>query len=174
MQDEFKVNDEEVIDDMQLPSVVISANDAFEAFNKLTYRRPRVNRIVQLWLTGSYSTAEIADIVDVSKDTVQKWLRRREIKEYISAHQAEELAILKTKMASNADKAFQKMVDLLDSNIDNVALQASKDILDRTGFKPVNEVKSEVVHKTYEQQLKDMLASTSIDVEYEVVEDEVD
>lgn len=159
-------------EDENLP--VIQGSDAFDVFNKLTYTRPRVSRIVQLWLTGCYSTNEIAEIVDIKKDTVLRWLRRQEIKNYIAEYQKEEIAMLKSKMAGNADKAFKKMVDLLDSNMDNVALQASKDILDRTGFKPVTEVKQEITTMTYEEKLKGLISSTIDDVEYEVIDDGVE
>lgn len=171
MSEEQQVIEEEDIDN--LPSVITRGN-AFEVFNKLTYGRPRVSRIVQLYLTGCYSTAEIADIVDIKKDTVLRWLRRQEVKNYIAEYQAEEMAMLKTKMVGNADRAFQKMVKLLDSNMDNVALQASKDILDRTGFKPQTEIKQEITVKTYEEQLKDLMKNTIDDVEYEVVDDGVE
>ena len=170
----MEVENKSLDDELELPVKVLSTADVWESFNKLTYRRPRVARIVQLWLTGCYSTAEIAENVDVSKDTVQKWLRRAEVKAYIEAHQAESLAMLKTKMLASTDKAFDNVVRLLESELDNVSLQASKDILDRTGFKPANEVKQDITIKTYEENLKDIISMTISDVEYVEVDDEVE
>lgn len=149
----------------------ISGGDVYEVYNNLVCSRPRVNRIVTLWLTGCYSAAEIGDIVGLSKETTMKWLRREDVRNYIIAYQGDEMALLKTKMVGNADKAFNKMVKLINSNIDNVALQASKDILDRTGFKPVTEVKQEINIKTYEEQLHDIMNNV-MDVEYEEVDDD--
>lgn len=155
--------------ELSIPSATMHINgDAYEVFQKLVYKRPRVNRIVQLWLTGCYSTQEISEIVGVNNLTVQKWLRREEIKNYVSLYQQESLSMLKEKMIATSDNAFKRLVELTGSNMDNVALAACKDILDRTGFKAVTEIKQDITVKTYEEQLKEIIDITSGG--YEVIE----
>ena len=68
-------------------------------------------------------------------------------------------------------KALNKMNELIDSPVDAVSLQAAKDILDRTGFKPgtKQDVKIEVYN--YEQQIKEIMGDDLKlleDVDYEV------
>jgi hypothetical protein len=58
----------------------------------------------------------------------------------------------------------------MNSPIDGVALQAVKDVLDRAGHKPKNEIKVEKTVTTIEQKMKQLIDAT-IDAEYEEVEE---
>lgn len=64
-------------------------------------------------------------------------------------------------------KATEKLNALVDSPIDGVALQAVKDILDRAGHKPKQEIKVDKTVTTVEEKLKSLVDSVVIDVEYE-------
>ena len=70
------------------------------------------------------------------------------------------------------------MEDLLDSNMDNVAFQAARDILDRTGMKSEQKINVQKTVTTLEQQMKDLADFTIsdddiIDIDVSDVLDEV-
>lgn len=71
-------------------------------------------------------------------------------------------------------KAMARMGDLMDSPIDGVALQACKDVLDRTGHKAKQEIKMEKTVKTFEMQINDLASKFLDDVEFEVLEDVIE
>ena len=55
------------------------------------------------------------------------------------------------------------MDDLLDSPIDQVRYNASKDILDRTGHKPMQSIKVDKTVTNIEQQLRNLSAFSADD-----------
>jgi len=67
-------------------------------------------------------------------------------------------------------KAINKLNSLIDSPIDGVALNAVKDVLDRAGHKPKQEIKIDKT-VTFEEKLKSII--DSVDVEYEILDDKV-
>ena len=159
------------IEDELLPSEV-NTNHVYAEYEALVAGRPRINRIVQLYLTGNYHVSEIAEIIGVREVTIRKWLKHKVIMNYIATYQSEALEAVKIQMNATAKLAFGKLVELLDSDLDQVVLQASKDILDRTGFKPVTEVKQDITVKKYEEQLSDLIKMTmgAEDTDYVEVE----
>ena len=132
-------------------------------------KQPKIGRAVQLFLAGGHTRAEIGNMLGVQAATVSKWLNNPDVKLYMKEFQAEEAKIIKARMHASSASALDKMVKLLDSPIDGVALQAAKDLLDRAGHKPKQEVKKEVTVKTFEQQLGELVGDEFIDVEYEEV-----
>jgi hypothetical protein len=69
-------------------------------------------------------------------------------------------------------KSVAKLSKLIDSPIDGVAFQAVRDVLDRGGHKPKQEIKIDKTVTTYEQKLKNLIDNV-IDIEdYEVADDE--
>ena len=155
-------------------TLALSLEEAPEYLDLLLKKRPRVGRAVQLFLAGNHTRGEIASILDVTSATVGKWLRDPDIKKYMEEFQKQEANIIRCRMQASSVAALDKMVDLLDSPIDGVALQAAKDLMDRAGFKPKQEIKKEVTVKTFEQQLLDVLGDEVLDVEYEDVDGDID
>ena len=95
-----------------------------------------------------------------------------EVQTLISIMQEKEFNLIESRLKSMRYKALDTMDDLLDSPIDQVRYNASKDILDRTGHKPQQTIKVDKTVTNIEQQLK-QLADFNID-EDNIVDVDVD
>ena len=138
---------------------------------------PRQQRFVHMYVSGQYSLKQISELMGVQVQTIRSWLKGQQLKTIIGEIQADEDDIVRQGLKAIRMKALYKMSDLINSNIDGIAYQAARDVLDRTGFKPPTkqETKTEV-HITFEQQLKDAIQSSNNPNEfietddYEVIE----
>lgn len=138
----------------------------------LLTKKPKKARAVQLMLTGGHKTSEIASLLGVKRQTINRWLAEDEVKQYMKLYQKDEAMIIQAKIKAATTAAMEKMVDLMDSPIDGIALQAAKDILDRSGHKAKQEVKKEVVVRTFEQKMNELLGDEIIDVDYETLDED--
>ena len=134
--------------------------------NEVTTLEPKLQRFVHLYLTGQYNQTQLAQMLEVHKNTVQGWLKREDVNVAIKEYQAMEHEMIDVQIKAMRMKAIEKMNELMDSPIDGIAFQACKDILDRTGHKAKNEIKVDKTVKTIEMQLRD-LAENIIDIDYE-------
>ena len=130
---------------------------------------PKLQRFVHLYLTGQYNQTQIAQILEVHKNTINQWLKREDVGLAIKEYQQLEHEMYDVQIKAMRMKAIQKMNDLMDSPIDGIAFQACKDILDRTGHKAKNEIKVDKTVKTIEVQLNELADSLINDVEFEVL-----
>ena len=135
----------------------------------LVQANPKMLRFINLYLTGQYKMAEIAALLDVNANTVTRWLKRSDVQEFISDLQELNRNVVSTQINALTLKAVNKLNDLIDSPVDTVAMQAVKDVLDRGGHKPKQEVKIDKTITTIEQKLADLIDRT-IDVTYEEVQ----
>lgn len=160
------------INDDELNELALKNKDKEDTdyLNDLMTVHPKKGRAVQLFLAGGYKRAQLASMLGVNVDTISRWLREPAVKQYMTAYQKEESMLVQARMKAAATAALEKMVDLMESPIDGVALQAAKDLLDRAGHKPKQEVKKTVEVKTFEQKLTDLIGDESIDVDYEEVD----
>lgn len=140
-----------------------------EIVDKLT---PAKMRMISMYLTGMYSQGHIAKVIGVSANTIRAWLMSDEVQALISIMQEKEFNLIESRLKSMRYKALDTMDDLLDSPIDQVRYNASKDILDRTGHKPQQTIKVDKTVTNIEQQLK-QLADFNID-ENNIVDVDVD
>ena len=140
-----------------------------EVVDKLT---PAKMRMISMYLTGMYSQGHIAKVIGVSANTIRAWLMSDEVQTLISIMQEKEFNLIESRLKSMRYKALDTMDDLLDSPIDQVRYNASKDILDRTGHKPQQTIKVDKTVTNIEQQLKE-LADFNID-EDNIVDVDVD
>lgn len=140
-----------------------------EAVEKLN---PAKMRMITMYLTGLYSQQHIAKIIGVSPTTVRSWLMSDEVQTVISVIQEKEFNIIDSKLKSMRYKALDTMDDLMDSPIDQVRYNASKDILDRTGHKAQQTIKVDKTVTNIEQQLR-QLADFNVD-EANIVDVDVD
>ena len=131
----------------------------------LTTLTPRQQRFVHLYLTGQYTQAELANLIEVDVQTIRKWLRNPTIQEYIQTFQEEEHELVENAIKHMRLKALERLNELMDSKVDNVALQATKDVLDRAGHKAVTKIEKDVNIRSFEEQLDDLVKKTIIDVE---------
>lgn len=121
---------------------------------------PKQQRFLNLYLTGAYTHQELANLLRVHINTVGNWLRLPIIKEYIKKYQEEEHTETRVKLNAMTMKAVETMMDLLDSPMDGIRYQASKDILDRAGHKTSQkmEIKKEVFN--YEERMFELIDET--------------
>ena len=140
-----------------------------EVVDKLT---PAKMRMISMYLTGMYSQGHIAKVIGVSANTIRAWLMSDEVQALISIMQEKEFNLIESRLKSMRYKALDTMDDLLDSPIDQVRYNASKDILDRTGHKPQQTIKVDKTVTNIEQQLK-QLADFNID-EDNIIDVDVD
>jgi len=140
----------------------------FEAIARLA---PKEQRFVHLYMTGQYPIAKLAQLLELHPNTLYKWLKRRDVKDAIEEMQHNTHEMVSTQLRALTVKAMQRLGELTDSPIDGVALQAVKDILDRTGHKPKSEIKVDKTVTTVEEKLNQLIDET-IDVDFEEVEEE--
>lgn len=131
-----------------------------EKADELVSLPPKVQRFIQLYITGSHTIVQMAELLEVSPRTCHLWLDRQDVQRIIAETQrmTQEAVALNIKHLSL--KAINRLADLVDSPVDTVALGAVKDILDRAGHKPRNEIKIDKTVHTIEEQLKNIIDVT--------------
>ena len=86
-------------------------------------------KCIELMVEGNKTQKEISEILHVSEATICNWKKNDEFKsDYTSS--------LKNSMKDVAARAFRTEISLLKARSETVRLMAAKDILDRAGFKP--------------------------------------
>ena len=131
----------------------------------------KMQRFVQLYMTGQYTISKLAELLEVHPNTLGKWLKRNDVKTIIAQMQKTTHEMVATHLNVLTLKAVNKLGHLIESPIDGVALQAVNSTLDRGGHRPEQKIKVDKTVKTYEQKLKDVINQTIEDVDYEVIED---
>lgn len=131
---------------------------------------PKQQRFVHLYLTGSYTNKEIAQLLDIHQNTLYNWLRDDRVIEVINEIQKVEHETIETQLKAMRTKAINTMMELMDSPIDGVRYQASKDILDRAGHKSKQEIKVDKTVKTIEMQLNELASELIEDVSFTEVD----
>lgn len=147
------------------------AEQSEEIVNPLASMPPKMQRFIHLYMTGQYSLSKLAQLLEVHPNTIHNWMGREEVKLAISDMQNITHDVVSSQMKAMTMKAMDRMRELMDSPIDGVALQAVKDVLDRSGHKPKQEIKVDKTVRTFEEKLND-LVNDVIDVEWEEVADE--
>lgn len=131
----------------------------------MRFLTPSKNRAILLYITGQYTVRKIAEIIGVTEQTIRIWLNQPAVQCAIKELQCREFHIIDSSLKALRMKAVNTMNELLDSPMDPVRFQASKDILDRTGHKPAAEMKIDKTVTTIEKQLKDLADVTIADSE---------
>lgn len=136
--------------------------------NEVQMLEPKLQRFVHLYLTGQYNQTQLAQLLEVHKNTINSWLKREDVNIAIKEYQAMEHEMIDVQIKAMRMKAIEKMNELMDSPIDGIAFQACKDILDRTGHKAKNEIKVDKTVKTIEMQLNDLAENLITDVDFTI------
>lgn len=90
-------------------------------------------KCIELLVGGDKTQKQIAEAIHVTEATICNWKKNEEFNsEYTSS--------LKSSMKDVAAKAFRTEISLLNARSEMVRLMAAKDILDRAGFKPDDNV----------------------------------
>ena len=106
---------------------------------------------------GSYKQAQIARELKISEQTICNWKNKdEEFAAELSKH-------LRISLKTLVPKAVKTIEDLLESESDNVRLSAAKDILDRTGFKPSDNINVNGTIVAEQSKLDDLIKQMSED-----------
>lgn len=127
---------------------------------------PRHQRFTHLYLSGQYTVTQIAQLLNVTNQTIHSWLNNPDVKNAIETYQSEEDEIVKQGLKALRLKAMYKMNQLMDSPIDGISYQAARDVLDRTGHKAPTKQEVTVEVKTFEQQLREMMVEKDIEDDF--------
>lgn len=85
-------------------------------------------------ITGCKTQKQIAKEIQISENTISEWKKDKEFKNEIQIQMRENFGSL-------AVEAQKKLKKLLNSKNEYIQIQAVKDILDRAGYKPKEDVK---------------------------------
>lgn len=148
-------------------------NTISKSTNELTIftLEPKQQRFINLYLTGAHTVIDLSGLLKISPTTIRNWLKKPEIALAIEETRGEVQKQVNMQLNDLTLKASRKLSELMESPIDAVALQAVKDVLDRSGHKAKQEIKVEKTITTVEQKLKQLIDET-IDIDFEEVEDE--
>lgn len=157
---------------------VLTSNDCDEEVSNsaiapnIQVLSPKIQRFIHLYITGQYSLSKISQLIDVHPNTISGWLRRDDVTSVINELQETTHNIVQTQLKALTAKAVNRLNDLVDSPIDGVALQAVKDVLDRSGHKAKQEIKIDKTIRTFEEKLADIIDGTIVDEEVISISDE--
>lgn len=91
-------------------------------------------KCIMLMITGCKTQKQIAKEIQISENTISEWKKDKEFKNEIQIQMRENFGSL-------AVEAQKKLKKLLNSKNEYIQIQAVKDILDRAGYKPKEDVK---------------------------------
>ena len=86
-------------------------------------------KCLELMVLGTYTQREISKEIKVSEQTICSWKKNDEFMEEYNR-------LVRGCIQSLASRALRTMIELLDATSESVRYNAAKDILDRAGFKP--------------------------------------
>lgn len=132
-------------------------NKAPDYYDKLTIKQ---RKFAQLYATGAYTLPEISKFISIAPTTLKNWRCMPAVKSVIADIQYDAHLDVVNKLKHLSQGAVQRMGELILSPIDGIAYQASKDVLDRTGHKPKNEIKVDKTVTTVEQKFKELIDMT--------------
>lgn len=138
----------------------------------ITTLQPKMQRFIHLYVTGQYTLQKLSDLLEVHPNTLGNWLKRKDVKSIIADMQVTTHDIVASQLKALTTTAVVKLSDLMESPIDGVALQAVKDVLDRAGHKPQQEIKVDKRVVTFEQRLNDLIDDVIDVTDYGVYDNE--
>lgn len=147
----------------------VKTYDDVDVVADITQLPLKVQRFINLYMTGQYTIVNLAKLLEVHPNTIHKWLRRQDVKDVIADMQRATQEIVGVQLKALQTKAVQRLHDLIDSPIDGVAYQAVRDVLDRGGHKPEQKINVNKTVVTYEEKLKNLIDNV-IEGDYEVVD----
>lgn len=137
----------------------------------ITELSPKLQRFIHLYMTGQYTHQKLSQLLDVHPNTISNWLKRNDVQSVISDMQKTTHQIVGIQIKALSNKAVMKLGNLIDSPIDGVALQAVKDVLDRSNHKAAQKINVDKRVITFEEKLTRLIDETidedMIEVEYE-------
>lgn len=101
--------------------------------------KPKQKKALEMLINTNKTKTEIAEELQITPQTLSNWLNKELNPDFVDAYEARlDRADEERKLfyKSKAQHAIDKLVKLVDSGSDKVALAACKEILDRAGDKP--------------------------------------
>lgn len=96
--------------------------------------KPRQKKCIEMLVSGAMTQADVAAALKVTEQTICNWKKNEEFAAELAA--ANRLVI-----SSLVPAAVQRTKALLNAESEAVQLAAAKDILDRAGYKPQDNIK---------------------------------
>lgn len=135
----------------------------------ITDLTPKMQRFIHLYMTGQHTLVKLAELLEVHPNTLSNWLKRGDVKTIIHDMQETTHDIVGIQLKALSSTAAAKLQSLMNSPIDGVALQAVKDVLDRSGHKPKQEIKVDKTIITFEEKLSSLIDDV---IQIEVVDED--
>ena len=123
-------------------------------------------RLVHLYCSGKYTNRQLAQIFCVTPGTIGAWLRQEDVKEAITQYQSEEDIIVTSMMKALRIRSIERAAELIEGDNEMVSAIMIRDLLDRTGHKPV-ERKEVAVNMTYEERIQKLVEGVDYAVDIE-------
>lgn len=102
---------------------------------------PKQKKAIGMLVTGQHTQKEVAEAVRVSENTLSNWINNNQM---FSAVYDAELALVDAdrhrRYKCHAQRAVDKLVQLLNCGLPEIELKAAKEILDRAGDKATDKV----------------------------------
>lgn len=116
-----------------------------ENFNKSTLKRlkPKQKKAIEMLVYQGMLQKDVAKQIEVSEHTLSVWMNSDKTPDFVEAYENElefASAMRKRRYKAFAQKAQDRLIELMDDEKSDVALRACKEILDRAGDKPVETV----------------------------------
>lgn len=105
-------------------------------------------KCLELMACGEFKQKEVADMIKVTEQTICNWKKDSEF-------MGELESLIKVSIQSLAAKALKTQAKLLDAKSETVRYMVAKDILDRAGFKPDNNINLNVEPVILKDDLKE-------------------
>lgn len=90
-------------------------------------------KCLNLLLLGEMTQVEIAKELQVSENTISNWKKNEEFATEFDR-------MMRQSINATCSRALRTMIGLLNSDSDSVRFQASKDLLDRAGYKAIEKL----------------------------------
>ena len=101
-------------------------------------------KAIEMLVYQGLSKTETAERLNIAPQTLSRWLNREKTPQFVEAFE-KELSEADHQRKNNyrvvAQRAQEKLIELLDCNDKQVAFRACKDLLDRAGDKPEDNVR---------------------------------
>lgn len=125
-------------------------------------------KVAHLFMSGRYTKTQVGEILNISPAYVSKILAMGDVQNLISETQGLEDELYKQEIKSLREIALKKQRELiLHADDERVSADMIKDVLDRSGHKPVEKKEIAMSH-SYEQNLSKLMEGvdfTVLDVE---------
>lgn len=114
-----------------------------DRYDELT---PQQRKFCELYFElgiGTHAAIQAGYSEDSAYSQASRLLKNVKVKDYIEELQRERRERVLLKMSGMSEKALENLFDLaINAESEQVKLQANKDLLDRTGFKPTDKIEN--------------------------------